>query len=83
MADFAASAAVGFIRLYQATLGRIVGGNCRFHPNCSEYAVQAIRARGAARGTAMAMWRIVRCGPWSRGGVDYPASRKGEKILNV
>lgn len=63
---------VSLIRGYQLTLGRLTGTRCRFHPSCSEYAIGAIRARGAIRGTALAFWRIVRCAPWSAGGVDYP-----------
>jgi len=66
---------IGLIRLYQATLGRILGGRCRFHPSCSEYAVEAITETGALRGLALASWRVLRCGPWSAGGVEYPPSR--------
>ena len=63
---------VGLIRGYQVTLGRLLGTRCRFHPSCSEYAIGAIRARGAFRGTGLAAWRVLRCAPWSAGGVDYP-----------
>lgn len=63
---------IGLIRLYQLSIGRVSGGQCRFHPSCSEYAVQAVRLRGAARGSLLALRRTARCGPWSAGGVDYP-----------
>src|SRR5437667_58085 len=53
---------------YRVTVGRLVGGNCRFHPSCSAYAMEAIRSLGAVRGTALAAWRILRCSPLSRGG---------------
>jgi hypothetical protein len=49
------------------------GVGCRFSPSCSRYAEQAIRRRGAPAGTALALWRVARCGPWTRAGtVDPP-----------
>ena len=45
---------------------------CKFHPNCSEYAAAALRKHGLVRGSAKAAWRLLRCHPWSNGGVDYP-----------
>lgn len=63
---------IGLVRLYQWTLGRVFGGQCRFHPSCSEYAVSAIKTSGALRGTGLAIWRVLRCAPWTAGGVDYP-----------
>jgi putative membrane protein insertion efficiency factor len=60
------------VRAYRLTVGKLVGGNCRFHPSCSAYAEDAIRNTGAFRGLALTAWRIVRCSPLSRGGVDYP-----------
>jgi len=44
---------------------------CKFHPTCSQYAADALRKHGPLKGSAKAAWRIVRCHPWSRGGVDY------------
>lgn len=44
--------------------------SCRFQPTCSEYAMEAVEKYGAFRGGAKAVKRIVRCGPWSRGGYD-------------
>ncbi len=64
--------AIGVLRLYQVTAGRVTAGHCRFHPTCSEYALQAVRSGGVVRGIFLASWRILRCGPWNRGGVDYP-----------
>jgi putative membrane protein insertion efficiency factor len=58
------------IRVYRLTLSGTLGGQCRFHPSCSEYAEQAIRSVGALRGSALAAWRILRCSPLSAGGVD-------------
>jgi putative membrane protein insertion efficiency factor len=66
---------LGLIRLYRITFGLVTGGHCRFHPSCSAYAEQAVRELGVARGVPLAVWRILRCGPWTAGGVDYPPSR--------
>lgn len=44
---------------------------CKYHPSCSQYASDAIRAYGPIRGSLKAAWRILRCNPWSRGGVDF------------
>jgi putative membrane protein insertion efficiency factor len=63
------------VRLYRLTLGQVVGGGCRFHPSCSAYAEQAISQVGAVRGVALTAWRVIRCSPLSRGGVDYPPKR--------
>ncbi|MCX7704618.1 MAG: membrane protein insertion efficiency factor YidD [Planctomycetota bacterium] len=48
----------------------VVGGSCRFEPSCSEYAMEAIRRKGAVRGVVLALWRILRCNPFSEGGYD-------------
>ena len=59
----------GLVRLLAGEpLGR---GTCKFHPSCSHYASDAIRKYGPVRGTARALWRILRCNPWSSGGVDH------------
>ena len=44
---------------------------CKYHPSCSQYAADALRKYGPVRGSVKAAWRVVRCNPWSRGGVDY------------
>lgn len=69
-----------FIRLYQKTLsfdhGPLKGifphGYCRFYPTCSEYGYQAIKKYGLFIGLPKALWRILRCNPWGKGGVDLP-----------
>jgi uncharacterized protein len=63
---------LSLIRLYRVTVGQLAGSRCRFYPSCSAYAEEAIREWGAARGGALAAWRVLRCGPWSAGGVDHP-----------
>jgi uncharacterized protein len=71
---------VGAVRVYQWTLRPFIGSHCRFWPSCSEYAVEALRVHGAARGTAMAAKRILRCNPWHEGGVDPVPRREGNGI---
>jgi putative membrane protein insertion efficiency factor len=44
---------------------------CKYHPSCSQYASDAFRKYGLLRGSLKTAWRVVRCNPWSRGGVDY------------
>jgi putative membrane protein insertion efficiency factor len=62
---------MGLIQLYRHTIGVLWGGNCKYHPTCSQYALDAVREFGLARGSILAGWRLLRCNPWSRGGVDY------------
>ncbi len=63
---------LGMIGLYRVSIGQLAGGRCRFHPSCSAYACEAIRDLGVVRGTGLAAWRVLRCGPWTAGGIDYP-----------
>ena len=44
---------------------------CKYHPSCSQYAIDALHEHGLFKGSALAGWRLLRCNPWSRGGVDY------------
>lgn len=72
---------IGAIRVYRATLSGAFGSRCRFYPSCSQYAEDAIRMHGAARGSVMATWRILRCQPFGRGGFEpVPASRRANPV---
>lgn len=73
------SVLIGIIRLYQILLSPLLGQNCRFHPSCSAYAIEAIRTHGAIVGTGYACWRILRCNPFCEGGHDPvpPKQAKG------
>lgn len=64
------------IRAYQRFISPMFPRRCKYHPTCSEYAVGAVREFGAARGTVLAGWRLLRCNPWSRGGVDHPHDQR-------
>ena len=61
---------VHLVLLYRATLGRFLGGHCRFHPTCSQYAIDALNKYGAARGTWKTIKRIARCRPFGGKGYD-------------
>ncbi len=65
----AATALRGAVRAYQWTLGPVLGGQCRYWPSCSEYALEALSTHGALRGSALAARRVLRCTPWHPGGV--------------
>jgi uncharacterized protein len=64
------SVAVAPIRLYQRLISPALGERCKYYPSCSEYAAEAIRRFGILRGLILAGWRLLRCNPWSHGGVD-------------
>jgi uncharacterized protein len=71
-------AVISLIQMYRATLSGWLGGQCRFYPTCSHYAEEAIRVHGAFKGSAMAVWRIARCGPFTAGGVDRVPPRRAQ-----
>ena len=58
------------IRLYQVSLSPFIGGQCRYRPTCSRYFINALNKRGFIRGSAMGIWRIMRCNPLGSGGYD-------------
>jgi putative membrane protein insertion efficiency factor len=64
------SLALGVLRVYQRAISPALPRRCKYHPTCSEYAVQAIRGYGLMRGSALAAWRLLRCNPLSHGGYD-------------
>ena len=58
------------IRLYQWTVSPLLGPTCRFHPSCSQYALEAVLRFGVLRGMGLALARLARCHPWHPGGSD-------------
>ena len=58
------------IRLYQVTISPLLGDVCRYHPSCSRYAVEALRIHGPLKGLTLLTYRLVRCTPLTRGGLD-------------
>jgi putative membrane protein insertion efficiency factor len=70
MTRFLKTLLLALLRGYKAVLSPFLPPACRYVPTCSEYAVEAIERYGAFRGSAMAMWRVLRCHPFVRGGYD-------------
>lgn len=61
---------VAAVWVWRLSLGALFPTTCKYHPSCSQYAIDAVRARGLVRGSLLAGWRLLRCNPWSRGGFD-------------
>lgn len=70
-----------FISTYQKTLSPdhsfwakkiYPQGYCKYYPTCSDYTKQVIKKRGILIGIPKSVWRVLRCNPWSKGGVDLP-----------
>ena len=64
------------IRLYRRRISPGLAPRCRYYPTCSAYAVEAIRELGPIRGPILATWRLLRCNPFSHGGVDELSDRR-------
>ena len=67
---------LGPIRLYQRLISPALPRRCKYEPTCSRYSVQAIEEYGILRGLVLAMWRLLRCNPWSDGGYDPVAAQR-------
>jgi putative membrane protein insertion efficiency factor len=72
LASFPSLLLIGLVRVYQIFLSPIMGGQCRFHPSCSAYGIEAIRKYGAVVGAWRTLRRILRCHPFHPGGSDPP-----------
>lgn len=68
---------LGVIWVYRHTISPILPPTCRYHPSCSAYAFEALQTHGAAKGTLLATWRVLRCNPFTPGGLD-PVPPRGQ-----
>ena len=59
------------LHLYRRVISPALPARCRYYPSCSQYAVEAVRSYGLIRGGILAVWRVIRCNPVSRGGFDH------------
>ncbi len=72
------SLVINLIKIYQKTLSPNILGffsffaGCRFYPSCSDYSIKAVEKFGPIKGSWKSVIRILRCGPWSKGGADFP-----------
>ena len=80
---------IGLVYAWRWTFGLLLTppGTCKYHPSCSQYAIDAFHELGFFRGVVLASWRLLRCNPWSHGGVDYvseqtifPLFRRSRKV---
>lgn len=67
---------IALIGAYRRFISPLFPPSCRYHPTCSEFAVEAIRLHGAVKGALLALRRIGRCHPWAAGGVDHVPQRE-------
>jgi uncharacterized protein len=75
---------LAFVQLYRVFLSPFLGGACKFYPSCSQYAQEAIALHGAGRGSVLALKRLGRCRPFTKGGFDpVPDSMRGDENLGV
>ena len=69
--SFFAAVLIAPIRVYQVLISPLIPQRCKYYPSCSAYAVEALKVHGPLKGLALGTWRVLRCSPWSRGGVDH------------
>ena len=67
---------MGLVRLYQVLLSPFLGGQCRFHPTCSNYALHALESHGPLAGAWLALKRLLKCHPFHPGGFDPPPQKE-------
>jgi uncharacterized protein len=69
------------LRFYKGAISPYLPAACRFVPSCSEYAAEAVAKHGLLYGSALALWRILRCNPFARGGYDPVPGKKAAKSV--
>ncbi len=69
------------IVIYKKLISPLFPRMCKYYPSCSTYAIQSIQKFGVVRGLILAIWRLLRCNPWSNGGVDYVPDKFGLYFL--
>ncbi|MDD6478517.1 MAG: membrane protein insertion efficiency factor YidD [Oscillospiraceae bacterium] len=70
---------IGLIRFYRKNISPLKPSCCRFNPTCSAYAIEAISTHGAFKGSFLAVWRILRCNPFCKGGYDPVPQKRTDK----
>ena len=67
---------IGLVTVYRQVISPVLPPTCRYHPSCSAYALESLQVHGAAKGVVLAGWRLGRCNPFSKGGLD-PVPERG------
>lgn len=71
---------IAVIKFYQKNISPLSTPKCKYHPTCSSYGLEAIQVHGALKGSMLAIWRILRCNPFSKGGYDpVPPKKENRK----
>jgi putative membrane protein insertion efficiency factor len=71
------------LRFYKGAISPYLPAACRFVPSCSEYAAEAVAKHGLVYGSALGLWRILRCNPFVRGGYDPVPAKKAAKAVGA
>lgn len=75
--------AIAIMKTYRRLISPLYGQVCRYHPSCSRYSLEAYQARGALLGFVLTLWRLVRCNPFTPGGIDdVPLSKNPHYVTN-
>jgi putative membrane protein insertion efficiency factor len=61
---------IGFVVIWRKIISPLYGDVCRYYPSCSSYGLGSLQQHGVIKGVPLTIWRILRCNPWSSGGVD-------------
>lgn len=73
---------LGLIKVYQLTISPMRGQVCRFYPSCSHFGYESVRIHGGLKGSLLTAWRILRCHPWAKGGIDLVPARGMWRTVN-
>lgn len=77
LVDVPRQIAVALLKGYRVVVSPLYGDVCRYFPSCSAYALESVTVHGAVKGSGLAAYRVLRCNPWSHGGIDHvPAGRR-------
>lgn len=75
--------AIGFMNVYRKLISPLYGEVCRYYPSCSRYALDSFKQVGFVKGTLVSTWRLLRCNPWSDGGIDDPPTAKNKNYVET
>ena len=77
------NALIALVKLYRKFISPLYGDVCRYHPTCSAYGLGQLQQRGVIVGSVLTGWRILRCNPWSQGGVDEVKPGTGRFLVTA